>query len=322
MPYARVADMEEILLDEFSGYEQMFYQSLRIRLVEEKIIEIYDTDKIQSPVHLSIGQEAVAVGVCSNLTPKDKIFITYRGHAYYLAKGGPLPEFFAELFGRGSGLSKGKAGSMHLAAPTVGLMGASAIVASTIPHAVGYSLSNKIKQINNLCVAIFGDGALEQGVYHESINFASLNNLPVLLICENNDLAVHAKIMSRQAFSIKNHCLSYGIKYFYVDDGYNPVSVSNVVKEAIKISQQNSKPVLVEVKTCRYMEHVGPNEDFDSGYRIEKHVNKWKEKDPLCSNRELVTKFSPIIQEEIQKAVEFAEKDDFPSGEEILTDVI
>ncbi|MBM4231076.1 MAG: thiamine pyrophosphate-dependent dehydrogenase E1 component subunit alpha, partial [Gammaproteobacteria bacterium] len=124
----------------------LLFQCLRIRLVEEKIIELYPTDLIQSPVHLSIGQEAVAVGVCANLLPQDWVFINYRGHAFYLARGGPLPEFFSELMGRRTGLSKGKAGSMHLAAPARGVIGASAVVASTIPHAVGAALAAKMKK--------------------------------------------------------------------------------------------------------------------------------------------------------------------------------
>ena len=148
--------------------EELIFEALRIRLVEEKIIELYPSDQIQSPVHLSIGQEAVAVGVCANLELTDWVFINYRGHAFYLAKGGPLPEFFAELMGKVGGLSKGKGGSMHLAAPAQGVIGASALVASTISHAVGAALASKVKGENNrIFVANFGDGAMEQGTFFE-----------------------------------------------------------------------------------------------------------------------------------------------------------
>ena len=182
----------------------LLYNCLRIRLVEQRIAELYPTDLIQSPVHLSIGQEAVAVGVCANLQVDDWVFINYRGHAFYLAKGGPLPEFFAELMGRRTGLSKGKAGSMHLAAPEVGVIGASAVVASTISHAVGAALAAKIRrQSGRIFVANFGDGATEQGVFHESLNFASLHRLPVLFLCEDNGLAVHSSVRERQSYDLK-----------------------------------------------------------------------------------------------------------------------
>ena len=147
-------------------YRRLFRTALLIRLVEERIIELYPSDKIQSPVHLSIGQEAVAVGVCDGLRPDDLVFATYRSHGFYIAKGGGLDAMFAELYGRKGGVSGGKAGSMHLTAPEVGLMGSSAVVASTIPHAVGAGLSFKRRGSTRIAVAVFGDGATEEGVYH------------------------------------------------------------------------------------------------------------------------------------------------------------
>ena len=183
----------------------LLVKCFRIRLIEEKIIDLYPSDVIQSPIHLSIGQEAVAVGVCENLRNEDWVFINYRGHAFYLAKGGPLPEFFSELMGKKTGLSKGKAGSMHLAAPKQGIIGASAVVASTISHAVGAALAAKIKnESNRVFVSDFGDGAMEQGVFFESLNFASIHKLPVLFLCEDNGLAVHTGKSDRQAFNLKN----------------------------------------------------------------------------------------------------------------------
>ena len=194
-----------------SDYDKMFYQALFIRRVEEKLIDLYPSDVIQSPVHLSIGQESVAVGICNALDTNDWLFINYRGHAYYLARNAPLDAFFAELMGRIGGLSKGKGGSMHLAAPSHGIMGASAVVASNIPHAVGAALAAQIQKQARVFVAIFGDGALEQGVMHESLNFAALNNLQVLFVCEDNGLAVHSSIAERQAFDTKSIIEAYGI---------------------------------------------------------------------------------------------------------------
>ncbi|MFM1806262.1 MAG: hypothetical protein RL212_521 [Pseudomonadota bacterium] len=304
------------------SYEKLFYEALRIRLVEEKIIELYPYDKIQSPVHLSIGQEAVAVGLCCQLALDDWLFINYRGHAFYLAKGGPLPELFAELYGKRTGLSKGKAGSMHLAAPKQGVMGASAVVGSTISHAVGAALASKIRGENRVFVAIFGDGATEQGAYHESLNFASLHNLPVLFLCENNGLAVHSPLGERQAFSLTTHAKAYGVESVVIEDGHDFVKLSKVCGEVLNEIKSKQRPMLLEVKTCRYKEHVGPGEDFEAGYRELSEVRAWKAKDPLEIDIELIARFTPEIFKEIDAAVKFAETSPFPTLDDLLTDVI
>jgi len=301
--------------------KSLLFKALRIRLVEEKIIEIYPSDLIQSPVHLSIGQEAVAVGVCANLKLSDWVFITYRGHAFYLAKGGPLPEFFAELMGRLGGLSKGKAGSMHLAAPKQGVIGASAVVASTISHAVGAALASKIKgEKNRVFVSIFGDGALEQGVFFESLNFATLHNLPVLFLCEDNGLAVHTDRATRQSFDLRKLSQSFRIKYLSITDGFDPRFINYRSKPLIDYVRLNQKPGLLNIRTFRYREHVGPGEDFHSGYRSIDEVNEWKAKDPLItwSKKDNARK---LIDQEIHKALSFAQSSPFPPPEELLTDV-
>ena len=257
-------------------YRTLFRQALRIRLVEEKIIELYPSDKIQSPVHLSIGQEAVAVGVCEALRRQDLVFITYRGHAFYLAKGGDLGRMMAELYGRSGGMSKGKAGSMHLAAPEVGVMGASAVVASTIPLAVGAGLAARIKGEDRLSVVCYGDGATEQGCYHESLNFAALHQLPVLFLCENNGLAVHAGRAERQSFQILDHARTYGLETVRIDRGWDFVEIGNVTREVVTAMRADGKPRVMEVITCRYKEHVGPCDDFHAGYRAQAEVEAWK----------------------------------------------
>jgi pyruvate dehydrogenase E1 component alpha subunit len=200
-------------------YRRLFRTALLIRLVEERIIDLYPSDKIQSPVHLSIGQEAVAVGVCDGLQPDDLVFATYRSHGFYVAKGGSLDAMFAELYGRKGGVSGGKAGSMHLAAPEVGLMGSSAVVASTIPHAVGAALSFKRRGASQIAVAVFGDGATEEGVYHESLNFAALMKVPVLFVCEDNGLAVHSHRPVRQSYRLAEHAATFGIAGRRLEEG-------------------------------------------------------------------------------------------------------
>ena len=159
------------------------YRALyRIRRVEEEIINVYSTDKIKSPVHLSIGQEAVSVGACLALEPKDIVFGTYRGHALYLAKGGNLKRMIAELYGKATGCAKGKGGSMHLIDVSAGVMGGSAVVGTTIANAIGYAYALKYQKKDSVVVSFFGDGAVDEGVFHESLNFAALKKLPIVFI--------------------------------------------------------------------------------------------------------------------------------------------
>lgn len=303
-------------------YEEMFCQALRIRRAEERIVELYPSDKIQSPVHLSIGQEAVAVGICRPLKKEDLIFSTYRSHALYLAKGGDLKKFFAELYGKQTGCGKGKAGSMHLLAPEVGMMPVSAVVASTIPHAVGAALAARKLKKNQITLAVFGDGAVEQGVFHESLNFASLSSAPVIFICENNHLAVHSHLAARQSFKIRALVKAYGIPFTNCKAGYDFAAVEDAFAGVVDQARRKQSPQFIEVDTCRYMEHVGTGDDLDAGYRSRQEVGKWKAKDPLIVRKDLAAKYDPAIRAEIDAAVEFAENSPWPSERELLTDVI
>src|SRR6266700_2692531 len=170
---------------------RLLYRKLRlIRRAEEEIARIYPSDKIKSPVHLSIGQEAVSVGVCDPLRPDDVVSGTYRSHASYLAKGGDLRALFAELYGKATGCARGKGGSMHLVDMNQYILGTSAVVGTTVPIAVGYSLALKREGKGRVVASFFGDGATEEGVLYESLNFAALHHLPVLFVCENYFLAI------------------------------------------------------------------------------------------------------------------------------------
>ena len=301
----------------------LIYKALRIRMVEEKIIELYPTDLIQSPVHLSIGQESVAVGFCENLLANDWLFINYRGHAFYLAKGGPLPEFFAELMGRRTGLSKGKAGSMHLASPKHGVIGASAVVGSTISHAVGAAMASRIRgETNKIFVVNFGDGAMEQGVFHESMNFAALHRLPVLFLCEDNGLAVHASLNERQAFCVPDLISAYGIPFFDIREGYDPTIVMDKSNPVINMVREKGAPAFLRIKTMRYQEHVGPGQDYDAGYRDNAEISEWKSLDPLLQSTEEIQHFKSLISKEIDSAVSFALDSPYPDHNDLLTDVI
>jgi TPP-dependent pyruvate/acetoin dehydrogenase alpha subunit len=303
-------------------FEALFRECLRIRLIEEKIIELYPSDRIQSPVHLSIGQEAVAVGACESLRANDLIFATYRSHAFYLAKGGDLNRMFAELYGRLDGLAKGKAGSMHLAAPEVGMMGSSAVVGTNLPHAAGAALAARNRGTDQVIVCAFGDGATEEGVYHETLNFIALMQLPVILLCENNGLAVHASQKERQSYGIAAHARCFGFDPTVLREGYDLTRVADTMGQLVAAVRSDRKPQFVEIRTYRYKEHVGPGDDFDAGYRSRADLLAWQAHDPLIQNRELVERFKPAIEGEIAAAIAFAENSPLPGRSELLTDVV
>jgi len=309
-------------MNKLNEAEELFYQSLRIRMVEEKLIELYPADKIQSPVHLSIGQEAVASGLCRTLLPTDLLFATYRSHAFYLAKGGDLKQMMAELYGKSSGGCGGKAGSMHLAAPEVGFMGSSAVVASAIPHAVGAALAAKRLGKDQVIVTVFGDGATEQGVFHESLNFAALQRVPVLFVCENNGLAVHSQQSARQSYDVLELAKVYGLPVTSIAEGYDDHIIFQKMQSIVSRVRTTAQPQLVEIKTFRYKEHVGPGEDWDAGYRHRQDLVRWQQQDPLINRSDLVARFEHSIREEIAEAVIFAEDSPWPSEEALLTDVI
>ncbi len=306
---------------------ERFYRSLyRIRRVEQRIAEVYPTDKIQSPVHLSIGQEAVAVAACEALQPGDVAFGSYRCHAFYLAKGGDLRKMIAELYGKATGCAKGKAGSMHLIDVLAGVMGASAVVGTTIPHAVGYALALKMRGGPNVVVNFFGDGAVEEGVFHESMNFAALKQVPVVFICENNFYAIHSPQRSRQAFpGIAELARSYGIPAERVEDP-DVLKLHGKVKEAVDEVRKGRGPRFFEVHCYRWKEHVGPSEDFHAGYRQRTEAEAWYANDPLRRlgyglpagrRREIERE----VEAEIEDAFRFAEESPFPEDHELYTDM-
>lgn len=240
----------------------------RIRRVEETIADLYPTDVIRSPVHLSIGQEAVSVGVCAALGPEDVVFPSYRCHAAYLAKGGDLRAMMAELFGKSTGCCGGWGGSMHLADPAHGVMGASAVVASTIPLAVGWAYAQKLRGRPGVAVAFFGDGAIEEGVFHESVNFARLHHLPVLFVLEDNGWAVHLPLKDRQRDSVLNSVRRFGLPCgsLSLQIAADPLRVYEQAKYW-RPHLGRSGPCLIYAKVERWRAHVGPEEDWTWGYR-------------------------------------------------------
>lgn len=305
-----------------------FYSSLyKVRRVEEEIAKIYLTDKIKSPIHLSIGQEAVSVGVCEALLPDDIVFGTYRGHALYLAKGGNLNKMIAELYGKATGCCGGKGGSMHLIDVEAGVMGQSAIVGTTIPQAVGFAFAQKYLKSKRIVVSFFGDGAVEEGVFHESMNFAALKKLPIIFICENNYYAIHTHQTQRQSnLNIWQKAQSYNIPSEWIE-GNDIFKIYERISQTVKALRSGREgPFFFECMTYRWKEHVGPGDDFHLGYRTEKERKPWVKNDQVQKLAALLDpkkrkEIETQVEGEIIEAFEFAEKSPFPKDSELFTDV-
>jgi TPP-dependent pyruvate/acetoin dehydrogenase alpha subunit/pyruvate/2-oxoglutarate/acetoin dehydrogenase E1 component len=302
-------------------YESIFRQALLIRMVEERIVELFPSDVIQSPVHLSIGQEGIAAAACAALRLEDRVFSSYRSHAFFLAKGGDIKRMFAELYGRITGDAKGKAGSMHLTAPEVNFMGSSAVVASTIPHAVGAAYASQYLRESRICLVVFGDGATGEGVYHESLNLAVVHKLPVVFLCERNGYAVHSRIEDLHGFQIARHAETYGIPVTEVTGGPDFLTIHQAVERAATAARHGGGPQFVAADTYRYKEHVGIADDYEAGYRSRAELDAWRERDPLVQDSKLCERFRQEIAAEIDAAVAYAAASALPGADELLTDV-
>ena len=311
--------------------KKILYSMLRIRLVEEIIAQRYSEWKMRCPTHLCIGQEAVSAAVGMVLRENDFVLSTHRSHGHYLAKGGDLNGMMAEIYGKTTGCAAGKGGSMHLIDERVGFMGSTSIVGGTIPVGVGLGLSIKLKGTDQVSCVFFGDGATEEGVFYESINFAALRKLPVLFVCENNLYSVYSPLKVRQPES-RNICqiveaMDVPAEY---GDGNNAVEVFDKVNRAVKSIRKGSGPHFFEFATYRWREHCGPNFDNDLGYRTEEEYLAWKERDPLkllesqllgegIIRRNDIEKMVVNIQQEVDQAFDFAENSPFPDPEDAFT---
>ena len=307
--------------------DKNFYRALyKIRRVEEEIIRIYPSDKIKSPVHLSIGQEAVSVGVCAALKPADVVYGTYRGHAMYIAKGGDLKSMFAELYGKITGCARGKGGSMHLVSVEHYVMGTSAIVGTGIPLAVGHALGLKFRKSDSVVVCFFGDGAVDEGAFHESMNFAALKKLPVLFVCENNFWAIHSHHLERHhSDNITERARTYGMPGTRIESS-DIFQIHEETARQLEYIRGGNGPSFIECITCRWKEHVGPGDDFFLGYRNEEEVECWKQNDQLVKLKAMVgekdsARIESEVDKEIEDAIQFAEESQFPGEEELYRDV-
>lgn len=310
----------------------LFETMLKIRMVEEKIIDLYPEQEMKCPAHLCIGQEAIAAGVCANLKKQDFVFSNHRGHGHYIANGGSLKALFAELYGRATGCSKGKGGSMHLVDIENGFMGTSAIVGGGIPIAVGAAMGSIMQGQKRISVAFFGDGAVDEGTFSESLNFAALKKLPVVFVCENNFYATNSPQLARQAIdNIYKRGLSYGIPGRRVD-GNDVVDVFRAARVAVERARKDNSPSLLECRTYRWKGHVGPDCDFETGCRPKGELDTWLKRCPvekftksILKQRVLsekdIGKMRENIRKEIDRSISFAKSSLFPKKEELLEDV-
>ena len=306
--------------------ERLFRSLYLIRRSEERIADIYPTDKIKSPVHLSIGQEAVAVGVCDLLGPDDVAAGTYRGHALYIAKGGNLPAMMAELYGKSGGCAAGKGGSMHLIDMEKNILGCSAVVATNIPIAVGYAMKLKRQGKGHIVTCFLGDGATEEGVFYESLNFAALHKLPILFVCENNSLAIHTPIEKRWASNeLGMRVKGFGLGFQKTEDP-DIFRIHSMAEAALERIRKGEGPELIECHTYRWREHVGPSADLDADYRSPEAFTHWQENDQVprlaaMLDAEKLKALEDSVEAEITAAMDFAEQSPFPEINELHTDV-
>jgi len=311
---------------------ELYRKMVLCRKFEEKVVELVNKNEIYGTTHEYVGEEAVAVGVCSALRNNDLITSTHRGHGHIISKGGDIRYMFAELLGRVNGYNKGKGGSMHIADPGIGILGANGIVGAGVPIAVGAALTIKIKKMDNVVISFFGDGASNQGVVHEAMNMASIWDLPVIFVCENNQYAVSTSV--KYSFKIENiseRSKAYGFEGKTID-GMDVLEVYNNTKEIVNKVRSENKPFLLECKTYRYSGHFTAEKILNLNYRTEDEINYYKSKCPIlsfstkllnvgiCTKKEL-DDIDNLVINQIDEAVDFARKSKSPEPSDALKDM-
>jgi pyruvate dehydrogenase E1 component alpha subunit len=319
---------EQVQAEQISGELLFSYYKkvLELRLFELKVQELYRNGRLPGFVHLYVGEEAVAVGVCSHLDTEDLVFSTHRGHGHALAKGVPASIVLAELWGKATGSSGGRGGSMHMYAPEYGFMGTNGIVGAPIPLATGAALSAKLRKKSQVVVCFFGDGAVNSGSFHEAVNLGAVWNLPVVYVCENNLYATEMAFRrATKNTNVASRAAAYGMLGVEVD-GQDVVAVHEVAEAAIERARQDGGPTLIECKTYRYVGHHEGDPGTD--YRTREEVQQWKQKDPVKIARKRLLDSGAADEKQLQaadqeverlidEAVEFAEKSPEPSAESV-----
>ncbi len=312
--------------------KELYLRMLRIRAIEESIATRYSEQEMRCPVHLSIGQEGPAVGVCVALKTDDYVMSTHRSHGHYLGKGGNLKSMLAEFYGRAAGCSVGKGGSMHLIDMKVGFLGATPIVGSTIAIATGVAFGVRLRAEKRVVVSFFGEGSTEEGVFHEAMNFASLKKLPIVFVCENNLYSVYSPLSVRQPVRPLAALARAHAMRAMKGDGNDVLATFRLAEAAVKYARSGAGPVFLELDTYRWREHCGANFDNDLGYRTEAEFQKWKKRDPLtrCEKKLFVDKafkagelesVKSRFQVEIDEAFQYAKSCPYPDKSELMTQI-
>ena len=310
-----------------------FYETMwKIRLFEEKVTKMWDQGKIPGIIHLYVGMEAVAVGACANLRLDDYVLSTHRGHGHCIAKGVPIDKMAAELLGKETGCCRGKGGSMHIVDLSVGLLGCTGIVGSTIPIAAGVGLSIKLRGTDQCAVCFLGDGAVNTGAFHEGMNLAGLWKLPVIFVCENNLYGLSTNVSrSTSAKDLLDRAAAYDMPGATVD-GMDVLAVYEAMQKAVERARSGEGPTFLECKTYRFKGHMEGDPKGGATYRSEDEVSAWKRKDPIRGFRSklleegFLTNTEAIeIEEKIASAVDaaavFAEASAYPAPVEATRDV-
>jgi pyruvate dehydrogenase E1 component alpha subunit len=304
---------------------------VRIRVFEEEAGKLQEAAKIPGALHLYVGEEAVAAGVMCNLTDEDQITSTHRGHGHLVAKGGDFKRMYAELFGRATGYNKGKGGSMHICDMDRGMLGANGIVGAGPPIAVGAAFADRYRGAGRVAVAFFGDGASNEGAFHEAANMAALFQLPLILVCENNGYGEFTSQARHQNIrDVADRAPGYGMPGVVVD-GMDVIAVYEAAREAVQRARQGAGPTLLECKTYRFYDHVGIR-GMGVSYRTDEEVLEWRARDALLSFEKKLAEMgvlSPADAEAIQEltrneareAIQFAEESPFPEESDLLEDV-
>lgn len=311
--------------------QDLYKIMLRIRLTEESIVGPILNREIICPCHLYSGEEAIAAGICAALTEKDYIFSNHRSHGHFIAKGGSIEEMLAEIYGRETGCSRGRGGSMHLIKPNIGMLGSAPIVSGTISLAVGAALASSIRDDRSVTVSFFGDGATGEGVLYEAMNFASLKKLPILFVCENNFYATHMSINDcRVQRNIHNIAEPFSVANEIID-GNDVLMVYEAGKKAIDKCRGGEGPVFLECVTYRFRGHVGPDDNIQGVHidiRPREEMEYWLKRDPIIKLEKILLKNKILsnyslesIKKEIEKEVSdahaFAKKSKYPERKDL-----
>lgn len=328
-----MADLEHVLRGSNDGnVVRDLAAMLLIRETELLVATEAGKRTFGTPIHLAIGQEAIAVGITKFLRVSDSIFGNHRSHAHFLATGAPIKSLFSEILGRKSGASGGKGGSMHLKSPSTGLIGTMPIVGGTIPIAVGAALSKRRANNSEIAVIYFGDGAAEEGVFHESLNLARILKLPILFVCENNIYSSHLHIEERQPLAdIRRFANAHDIENFSVD-GNSLEDVSITAGKAIKFCRERREPVMIEAHTYRLYGHVGYQKDENVGLRRFEELPEWEKRDPILlevnrlvgANLQTLSQIEKLLSEiriHVADVWAQAEKEVYPPQSDLLSNV-